>query len=155
MLQLTESSTLPDDRRTVDVLRGLKDLGLHLWLNDFGSGYSSLHYLRVFPIDAVKIEPGFAARLPQDRASRLIIGSVIDLSHALGMKVIVEGIETAEELRAAQDLGADHGQGFHLGRYRRDRPGLELAPASQNLERPRSTRVPDGHDDFHGPRSPI
>jgi diguanylate cyclase (GGDEF)-like protein len=115
-LELTESSTLPDDRRTVDVLRGLKDLGVHLWLDDFGSGYSSLHYLRVFPIDAVKIEPGFAARLPRDKASRVIIGSVIDMAHALGMTVVVEGIENAEEMHAAQDLDADYGQGFHLAR---------------------------------------
>jgi EAL domain-containing protein (putative c-di-GMP-specific phosphodiesterase class I) len=115
-LELTESSTLPDDRGTVDVLVSLKALGLQLWLDDFGSGYSSLNYLRVFPLDAVKIDPSFAHRLPHDRASRAIIASTIAMCHELGMEVIIEGVENAAELVAATELGADACQGFFLGR---------------------------------------
>lgn len=115
-LELTESSTLPDDRRTVEVLLGLKKLGLQLWLDDFGSGYSSLNYLRVFPLDVVKIDPSFAHRLPGERASRAIVASTTALCHELGMTVIVEGVENVAELQAATDLGVDACQGFFLGR---------------------------------------
>ena len=97
-------------------MRQPKDLGVALSLDDFGSGYSSLSYLRQFPFDIVKIDRSFTANVPTDTATRSIVGAMIDLSHVLDLTVTAEGVETTRELTEITNLGVDHAQGFHLSR---------------------------------------
>jgi diguanylate cyclase (GGDEF)-like protein len=115
-LEVTESVFVRDGERALGVLNDLKDMGVTLALDDFGTGYSSLGYLRRFPVDTVKVDREFVANLEHDSASQIIVTAVIQLAHGLGMTVVSEGVETAEQHRALTDLGCDSCQGFYFAR---------------------------------------
>jgi EAL domain-containing protein (putative c-di-GMP-specific phosphodiesterase class I) len=115
-LEVTETVLLHDSPRALVVLNGLKDLGVTLALDDFGTGYSSLSYLKQFPVDIIKIDHMFIADLEQNPISRLIVAAVVDLAHGLGMEVVAEGIETAEQRTQVLELGCDYAQGFFFAR---------------------------------------
>jgi diguanylate cyclase (GGDEF)-like protein len=110
-LEMTESVYVEDGERALVVLEDLKRMGVRLALDDFGTGYSSLSYLQRFPIDAVKIDRGYTAKLGQDPASGVIVAAVIDLAHALGKTVIAEGVETTDQRNLLSSLGCDCCQG--------------------------------------------
>jgi EAL domain-containing protein (putative c-di-GMP-specific phosphodiesterase class I) len=105
-----------ESERAFVVLSELKRLGVTLALDDFGTGYSSLNYLKRFPIDIVKIDQGFVADLEQDPASHAIVYAVIELAHMLGMTVVAEGVETAEQHEQLASLGCDSCQGYYFAR---------------------------------------
>lgn len=115
-LEITENAvvTQPDTAR--EVLARLKRLGVSLALDDFGTGMCSLTYLAEFPVDYLKVDASFVARLGDDPTSAAIIESVAALGHALGLVIIAEGIERADQTPALRDLGCDLGQGYALGR---------------------------------------
>jgi diguanylate cyclase (GGDEF)-like protein/PAS domain S-box-containing protein len=114
-LEITETALIEDvDARVA--LEELAALGIHIALDDFGTGYSSLSHLRHFPVDVLKIDRSFVARLAIDQRERQIVAAVIAMAHVLGMTVVAEGIETVDQLRALADLGCDDGQGFLLAR---------------------------------------
>ncbi len=115
-LEVTESVFVQDSDRALVVLGELKNLGVRLALDDFGTGYSSLTYLKRFPIDILKIDQGFVADLEQDQASRAIVVAVVDLAHTLGMTVVAEGVETAEQHKELASLGCDACQGYYFAR---------------------------------------
>jgi EAL domain-containing protein (putative c-di-GMP-specific phosphodiesterase class I) len=115
-LEMTESVFVQDSQRALVVLNELKHLGVKLALDDFGTGYSSLNYLKQFPIDIVKIDKGFVADLDEDRASHAIVFAVIELAHRLGMSVVAEGVETAEQHGRLASLSCDHCQGYYFAR---------------------------------------
>jgi diguanylate cyclase (GGDEF)-like protein len=115
-LEMTESFLVRDRGRAVIVLGELKDLGVKLALDDFGTGYSSLSYLMTLPIDTIKIDRSFIANLGVDSASHTIVAAIIQLAHGLGMTVVSEGVETAEQRQELIDLGCDACQGFYFGR---------------------------------------
>jgi diguanylate cyclase (GGDEF)-like protein len=115
-LEMTESIFVPDGERALYVLNDLKDIGVKLALDDFGTGYSSLGYLRRFPVDTVKVDREFVANLGHDPASNTIITAVIQLAHGLGMTVVSEGVETAEQHDKLTALGCDSCQGFYFAR---------------------------------------
>jgi diguanylate cyclase (GGDEF)-like protein len=115
-LEVTETVLVKDCEQTLRVLRELKELGVMLALDDFGVGYASLNYLKRFPIDIVKIDQSFIADLECDQASHAIVGSVIDLTHRLGMTVVAEGVETAAQRDALVALGCDQSQGNYFSR---------------------------------------
>jgi diguanylate cyclase (GGDEF)-like protein len=115
-LEVTESVFVQDSERALVVLGELKHLGVRLALDDFGTGYSSLNYLKRFPIDVVKVDRGFVADLEQDRASHAIVAKVVELAHLLGMTVVAEGVETAEQCKELAALGCDFCQGFYFAR---------------------------------------
>lgn len=115
-LEVTEGVFLQDGERALVVLKQLKKLGVELALDDFGTGYSSLSYLQRFPVDIVKIDRNFVSGLTRDRASRLIVDSVVGLAHGLDMKVVAEGVETSEQYEAVAALGCDRCQGYYFGR---------------------------------------
>jgi EAL domain-containing protein (putative c-di-GMP-specific phosphodiesterase class I) len=98
------------------VLDELKKLGIRLSLDDFGTGYSSLAYLKEFPVDYVKIDQSFISDLGHDKASHAIVSKVIELAHLLELRVISEGVETAEQHRQVMALGSDFCQGFYFAR---------------------------------------
>ena len=111
-LEITESVLMDDVDAAVAALLELKTLGVRLAIDDFGTGYSSLSYLRRFPVDVVKIDRAFIAGVGIDPAADAIVAAVINLSHALGLSVVAEGIETEDQLVAIRALGCDRGQGF-------------------------------------------
>ena len=113
-LEVTESLFLHGTERACAVMASVNDMGVQLSLEDFGTGYSSLSYVQNCPVDVVKIDRSFTAELAQDRSTRSIVPAVIDLSHALDMVVIAEGVETLNDLHQVAALGADYAQCFHV-----------------------------------------
>jgi EAL domain-containing protein (putative c-di-GMP-specific phosphodiesterase class I) len=115
-LEVTESIFLSDADRALVVLGELKSLGIKLALDDFGTGYSSLSYLKGLPVDTIKVDQSFIANVARDPASRAVLTAIIQLAHSLGMTVVAEGIETAEQHQALTKLGSDSCQGFYFAR---------------------------------------
>lgn len=111
-LEMTESSLIPNMNTAVDVLAGLRALGVSLLMDDFGTGYSSLNYLHAFPFDVLKIDRSFVGRMTQGEPPRQIVRTIIDLARALGMDVVAEGIETPEQYHLLRQMGCRFGQGF-------------------------------------------
>jgi diguanylate cyclase (GGDEF)-like protein len=97
-------------------LTRLAQLGVHLALDDFGTGYSSLSYLRQYPIGTVKIDRTFLEEVPQNPASATLVETIIAMAHALGKRVVAEGIETNEQLMFLRERRCDAGQGYYLAR---------------------------------------
>lgn len=112
-LEITETVAMDSPEAAIGALRALKSLGVSLALDDFGTGYSSLAYLQRLPVDAIKIDRSFFAGGERNRA---IIKAVADLGHGLGLEVIAEGLETAEQVIWARGAGFERGQGFHFAR---------------------------------------
>src|SRR5207248_924604 len=94
----------------------LRNLGIHIGLDDFGTGFSSLSYLQAFPLDYLKIDRSFVERIARDRRSLSIVAATIQLAHALDLVVVAEGIETKGQLAKLRSLGCDRGQGFLFAR---------------------------------------
>jgi diguanylate cyclase (GGDEF)-like protein len=115
-LELTESAFIQDGQRAYVVLRDLKELGVSIALDDFGTGFSSLSLLNNFPVDIVKIDRSFITDLASDKPSHAIVSAVIGLSHALGMTVTAEGVETVAQRDELVELGCDSCQGYHFAR---------------------------------------
>ena len=111
---------MADPRRAIDVLEALRALGVRLSLDDFGTGHSSLAYLKRLPLDEVKIDRSFVMGMAEDGDDAAIVRSTIDLARNLGLEVVAEGVESAEVLRDLADALV------------RRRPGLlPLAPAAR------------------------
>jgi EAL domain-containing protein (putative c-di-GMP-specific phosphodiesterase class I) len=115
-LEVTERVLVHDQARAIIVLDQLKDIGVKLALDDFGTGYSSLGYLETLPIDTIKIDQTFTAKLTADPGRHTIVGSIIQLAHGLGMNVVAEGVETVEQHQTLTTLGADACQGFYFAK---------------------------------------
>jgi diguanylate cyclase (GGDEF)-like protein/PAS domain S-box-containing protein len=115
-LEMTESVMLNDVQRCREMLIAFRSAGITLALDDFGTGYSSFSYLQDLPFDRLKIERSFVARSHAGANGGVLMRAVISLAHSLGLSVVVEGIETQEEMAFVRSLGADDLQGFLLGR---------------------------------------
>jgi len=115
-LELTESFLMENALATVDSLQRLKAIGVTLAIDDFGTGYSSLNYLHRFPIDKLKIDQSFVRDMLHDPADRAITQAIIGLGHALGMRVVAEGVENEAEAELLRQSGCDELQGYHFGR---------------------------------------
>jgi EAL domain-containing protein (putative c-di-GMP-specific phosphodiesterase class I) len=111
-LEITETSYIDKPEETMDVLIALRGLGLQLWLDDFGTGHSSLTHLQRFPVDGIKLSGDFVRPLPGDVRSAKVVASLIALAHDLGMKVVAEEVERQEQLDFLLDCGCDYIQGF-------------------------------------------
>ena len=115
-LEITESVTMGDAERTIKVVNELKKLGLRFSIDDFGTGYSSLSYLRRFPMDTLKIDRSFVSNLKSNPENREIIRTIIGLARNLGMDVVAEGTETAEEISYLKTLDCDFAQGYFFSK---------------------------------------
>jgi len=113
-LEITESAVMADTEYAVGLLRGLKGLGVKVAVDDFGTGYSSLSFLRRFPLDELKIDKEFVDGLGRSDQDEAIVRLVIDLSHALGLEAVAEGVETAEQLARLREMGCDQAQGYYF-----------------------------------------
>jgi diguanylate cyclase (GGDEF)-like protein/PAS domain S-box-containing protein len=110
--EITESMVMRDPEHAVTLLRGLKDMGIHLSIDDFGTGYSSLSYLKRFPLDSLKIDRSFIQDLPGDGDDAGITQAIIAMAHSLRLAVIAEGVETGEQLQFLRVNGCNEMQGF-------------------------------------------
>ncbi|HEY3612830.1 MAG TPA: EAL domain-containing protein [Gaiellales bacterium] len=114
--EISEHTVMADPLRAMEVLGRLRDMGLRLSLDDFGTGHSSLAYLKRLPLDEVKIDRSFVAGMTEDENDAVIVRSTIDLARNLGLDVVAEGVEDAETLHGLGELHCDVAQGFHLSR---------------------------------------
>jgi diguanylate cyclase (GGDEF)-like protein len=115
-LEVTESVFVRDEERALIVLGELKAIGVTLALDDFGTGYSSLGYLNTLPIDTIKVDQTFIAKLSPKPASQAIVTAIIQLAHGIGMSVVCEGVETAQQHHKVTGLGSDSCQGFYFAK---------------------------------------
>jgi diguanylate cyclase (GGDEF)-like protein len=115
-LEITEDTILAEPVRARAVLTRLSELGIRIAIDDFGSGHSSLGYLKRLPIDVLKIDKSFVLNMDADEDDAVIVHSTIELGHNLGLAVVAEGIETESAWRRLVALGCDVGQGFYLSR---------------------------------------
>jgi diguanylate cyclase len=115
-IEITETAIMGDPNGSSNVLRQLRALGIRTSIDDFGSGYTSLAYLRTLPVDALKIDRIFITDLTIDDNGLAVTQSIIDLGHRLGLSVLAEGVETAEAWRQLELLGCDEIQGYLLAR---------------------------------------
>ncbi|NLA35471.1 MAG: bifunctional diguanylate cyclase/phosphodiesterase, partial [Actinobacteria bacterium] len=111
-VELTETVVMGDEARAVEVMHALHDLGVHVSLDDFGTGWSSLAYLKRFPVDAIKVDRSFVEDIVVDSDDQAIVEVIIALAAALGLRVLAEGIETEEQEAVLLALGCRYGQGF-------------------------------------------
>ncbi len=111
-LELTESLTLDDTETTMRIMRELKALGVKLSLDDFGTGWSSLGYLKRFPLDRIKIDRSFVRDLVSDHSTAAIVHSILDLARSLDLDCVAEGVETAEQLERLRQERCPGIQGF-------------------------------------------
>ncbi len=111
-IEITETTAMQDAPRTTAVLHELKALGVRLAVDDFGTGFSSLSYLKRFPLDKLKIDQSFIRHLPDDEDDAAIVRSVITLGHSLGLKVLAEGVESEAQLAWLRGAGCDAYQGY-------------------------------------------
>ena len=111
-LEVTESVFMENMQGAIDILHKLHQLGVELAVDDFGTGYSSLSYLRQFPIDRLKVDQSFIRNALVNNDDKMITRTIITLGHSLDLKVIAEGVETAEHESFLRELNCDEVQGF-------------------------------------------
>jgi EAL domain-containing protein (putative c-di-GMP-specific phosphodiesterase class I) len=131
-LEITESSLMSDPAAATALLAKLKSLGVGLAIDDFGTGYSSLSYLQRFPLDILKIDRSFTSAMGTGQREETIIGSIMPLAHNLGMAVVVEGVETQEQMAFLKQVQCKYAQGFYFSRP------VPAADARELLENPQA-----------------
>ncbi len=130
--EVTENFLMHTADRSLEILRQLRNIGLELAIDDFGTGYSSLAYLKLLPISRLKIDRTLVTGLPEDENDRAITRAVIAMGHALGLKVLAEGVETEAQRRFLQEEGCDEAQGFLFGQ------AMPATAATEMLEKQRA-----------------
>ena len=115
-LELTERTVMHDAEQTLGTLRTLNRMGVELALDDFGTGYSSLAYLKRFPVGKLKIDRSFVRDLEGNSDDRAIASTILSMGHSLRLKVLAEGVETAEQYAILRDMGCELVQGYHFSR---------------------------------------
>ncbi len=116
VLELTESALMDDLHNGERVLHALRDQGFGVAIDDFGTGYSSMAYLKRLPVTELKIDKTFVIDMTRDPRTDKLVGSMVDLSHQLGIEVVCEGVEDAATLERLRTMGCDHAQGYFVGR---------------------------------------
>ncbi|MGN6734774.1 MAG: putative bifunctional diguanylate cyclase/phosphodiesterase [Candidatus Binatia bacterium] len=115
-LEITETSIMNDPQRVIRTLNQIRQLGAHFAIDDFGTGYSSFTYLTKLPVSCIKIDKSFVQTIETDRDNSVVVKSIIDLGHNLGLNVVAEGVETANARNLLRAFHCDEGQGFYFCR---------------------------------------
>ncbi|NUR09317.1 MAG: EAL domain-containing protein [Nocardioidaceae bacterium] len=115
-IEITETAMMRDPEQAMVVMRALDDLGVRLAVDDYGTGYSSLEYLLTLPISEIKLDRAFSKHVVTELRATAIVRSTIDLTHALGLRMVAEGVEDEGTLFILRELGCDRVQGWYLGR---------------------------------------
>ena len=113
-LEITETAIMADPARALDVLDRLSVMGVRLSIDDFGTGYSSLAHLKQMPVDELKIDKGFVIGMLEDENDAVIVRSIIDLAHNIGIKVVAEGVESQALYERLKEMGCDSVQGYYM-----------------------------------------
>ena len=131
-LELTESAIISNADAAIDTIARLRSLGVKLSIDDYGTGQSTLTYLKRFPAHELKIDKSFVQNVVRNAGDRLLVRSTVELAHAMGMTVVAEGVEDEECLQALRSIGCDTIQGWHTGKP------MPVAAFTELLETPRS-----------------
>ena len=115
-LEVTESAAMSSSTQSFEVLERLRALGVNISIDDYGTGFSTLEYLKKIPATEIKIDRGFIRMIDRSHSDKLMVNSTIQLAHSLGRKVVAEGVESEEILEALAAMGCDDAQGFLIGR---------------------------------------
>jgi len=115
-LEVTESAAMSSSTQSFEVLENLRALGVNISIDDYGTGFSTLEYLKKIPATEIKIDRGFIRMIDRSHSDKLMVNSTIQLAHSLGRKVVAEGVESEEILEALAAMGCDDAQGFLIGR---------------------------------------
>ncbi len=116
VVEITESMLLHDTKETADFLGRLKTLGVGMALDDFGTAFSSLSYIRRFPFDHLKLDMSFTSELPHSARGMVLVQEICHLASSMKMKSVAEGIERSEQADALREIGCDYGQGYLYSR---------------------------------------
>ncbi|MBV5344689.1 MAG: EAL domain-containing protein, partial [Rhodoferax sp.] len=111
-IEITETVMVEETKGVMDVLQRIRNLGIDLSIDDFGTGFSGMSYLKNLPVQEVKIDQSFIGQIANSAKDREIADSIIQLAHRLGMEVVAEGVETPEAARIVSELGCDRLQGW-------------------------------------------
>lgn len=111
-LEITESTLMIDIENSIDTMKNLRDLGISLSIDDFGTAYASINYLKRLPVDYVKIDRSFINKIPTHKDDMEIVSAVIAMAHKLHVKVLAEGIQTPEQIAFLESNGCDYAQGY-------------------------------------------
>lgn len=116
VLEITESTVVQDPETAIATLQKLREQGIKLSIDDYGTGYSSLGQLKNLPVDELKIDKSFVLNLPHDSDDSVIVRSTISLGHTMGLKIVAEGVENEATLAFLTEAGCDYAQGFHISK---------------------------------------
>ena len=133
MLEVTESAAMTGSDAAVATLERLRDLGVKLSVDDYGTGQSTLTYLKRLPASELKIDKSFIQTIVANRNDAILVRSTIDLAHELGLRVVGEGVEDAECMEALAALGCDTVQGYHIGK---PMPSADFLALARRLNAP-------------------
>jgi diguanylate cyclase (GGDEF)-like protein len=154
-VEVTESMVMNDAELAIATLRDLKELGVRISVDDFGTGFSSLAYLKRFPLDELKVDKSFVDGLGIDPEATAIVAAVMGMAHALDLHVVAEGVETADQLSRLRTLGCDEAQGYYFARPTTVEsidvllaagifapgPGSDLTSPTPAVQTPRSRKI--------------
>ena len=140
-LEMTESAVMEDSTRTTEHLQALKAMGVRLAIDDFGTGYSSLAYLKLFPINRLKLDRTFVQDVDHDPNDAAICAAAIGLGHNLGLDVVAEGVETASQYENLARMGCDLIQGYYFSKPLPVCEAKALFLASDGMLRPAEEMV--------------
>ena len=115
-LELTETAALAGTGEGLDMIARLRELGVNISIDDYGTGLSTLEYLKKIPANEIKIDQSFVKGIVDNRSDRLMVQSTIGLAHSLDRKVVAEGVEHHDTLDVLIELGCDIAQGYAIGR---------------------------------------
>jgi EAL domain-containing protein (putative c-di-GMP-specific phosphodiesterase class I) len=115
-VEITESAVMADTAYTLRALKRLFALGVRIAIDDYGTGYASLAYLKHLPADELKIDRAFVQHMAEDQVDRAIVRSTVNLAHSMGMRVVAEGVEDQATWDVLVALGCDIAQGYYLSR---------------------------------------
>jgi predicted signal transduction protein with EAL and GGDEF domain len=139
-LEITEGVMMQNARDATDTLARLREVGVRFAIDDFGTGYSSLAYLQYLPIDVLKIDRSFVARLGQGAESAALVRTIVGMAETLKLSVVGEGIETAEQMQSLQELGCEIGQGYF---FSRPIPAEDVCAWLANAPKPAGSESPE------------